>query len=1236
MKKMFTNDPVLDELTSVYEKLSDLTNLYYVKKTIGDSEYEENFESIAKMFNTLIFKRFNVKFNLRSSNMFAVMAIFNIDEESSLFGVKSNDVKDAIKQLKKFRSHVHENSITIDMEKLTIDGLPEGTKFPLFINSSDIPNMTALDFITVVLHEIGHVFKLLITYSNTTSVINSMAEDFLNNNGQLDMLKKYKISGSDVTSEKDVMVKLYQYLDKDVLNIKLANGMEGNKTDAEYDADNFVAMFGLGGDLAKVLNKLMLTKDNTYLTLTTISMLFLLVNVLITYFLLSIVINAISLTTIFMFTILLNVIGKLSTAVMIQSGRNPSGTDHGSMEVRFKKIKLAMISNIRQVKLSNKEKRLMMHQLEMVEEEMSVLDNSFISSFFGGMLYKGFTANLNLQDTMADVLETLINNNMHVQHLKLTAGLNNNPYNGRDTYFNTRLHVLFSELISKRKTKSMEQVNVVLRELEALIFKYSDSMNSSIGGKQRVEIIISDTSNDIGYIIDPIIDINDPISIAEDPYPRSKIYLKIGRSDLFTDCNYRHLDIQVDDLVKITRAALTELHSYTHNINELIIDSRDLIIDGEINYKKYREIGFTVNCILQGTCDLYTFGMFENPVSTVIEFKNKLSEYRKSNFREDININNEVLTKRLVGAITMCNNIIGKEFTDILKPMFASILPLSVLKNIEGIDRAKGSLDTKWKHITNHYEHIRSSSSYAILSYNRLDYDGIKLTNDFIFDDPEIATPKIISVLNKIRPLNKSQSVDVGNLSGDNTIIYHEEITLYADSYMSDKHIFKLAGKDNIKLIKDTLVKFGLDVDISKYKDGIRFDLYAKYKFNIRSGVTSFSIVPNEERDTVIGITRDFDKLEYQLLNPYIDIFNIVEIPIDKYNKYYIYESTMLEGITNKQIKIVDKIYDLTDKLYTEKGNIGYKETISAIKKLSGLSKALKDQFTILDTMCDKLSEYNITLDQLDLHYGNFMFNGKDIVLLDPLAIPRRLAVKHEIKETLSYDLVSKEISPILSDKNRYVYHIGAKGYDKIRPLSMQKDKNSEAQITAKEFFGDTDKYESYTTEISSFISNVKCEHVSKHVMNGFDNWGGKDLYVYKIDLLANEKNINGIGINSSPQETIYNDKYWDKFYKDADKKIIKKYGRLDSDEAVEMFRDLIKEWKDERSKYLFKEYGIKDNMSVTEYLESEYLDEWKDIDTFVDKNIKDGQKTQYASYIPHLAIQVNKPLVFEEVTKIC
>ena len=210
---------------------------------------------------------------------------------------------------------------------------------------------------------------------------------------------------------------------------------------------------------------------------------------------------------------------------------------------------------------------------------------------------------------------------------------------------------------------------------------------------------------------------------------------------------------------------------------------------------------------------------------------------------------------------------------------------------------------------------------------------------------------------------------------------------------------------------------------------------------------------------------------------------------------------------------------------------------------------------------------------------------------------------------------LEKTVSPKI-EPEQFVYHVSNKLHDDIRSLKFQKG------IDVKKYIGTKEYLKNYFRQVNTFAAPISTSNIELLQKKGFKQWNQKELYVYKIDLRENLHSIENISVTSSPEQKIFDDKNWETWF--------------------EIHKDLEdKDWFREKKLYLerreefLNSNGIKTTMSVEECIVFLKTRDWKDMDKYVIINSREGNKKQYASYIPHIQILTKGPLSYVSVEKV-
>ena len=464
------NDKFRLVLADTYDKIKSLGLKYYDKRSITKNEFIKDFDKIVKDFEEETIKRFNIKVSLRNSNTFAVMPIFNNDTFGIFKLSKNKDAVNAMRQLKTFSKYLESNVVTIDLKEVKIYNLPKDFYFPLFINVQTIVyDLDSDEFSGVVMHEIGHIFTLMELYTSSVKSTTSLLNSLLKNDDLNMTIEKLDITSNKELTDKEKSVMIYEHLTGSMKLIELASNRHYDNTDVEYNADNFAVKFGYGDSLVKVLNKLTKVRSTSYNMLFVIGVYKIFMSMLTSMLVLCFITNIFTLLSLTIFFVLLDLMYSIANLTI--NKRNPTGNIHGDLMTRAKRIKTSMISILRANNLSKDELKLMIKQLDSTNKELEILDKSIMDSIFGGLINKTLSVNLNLQDSLANTLDSLVNNNLYVSSAKFDAGLESVSYMGKKHPVVKKLNTVFKNITDKNLVTTVATIYAYLKDIETIVYE---------------------------------------------------------------------------------------------------------------------------------------------------------------------------------------------------------------------------------------------------------------------------------------------------------------------------------------------------------------------------------------------------------------------------------------------------------------------------------------------------------------------------------------------------------------------------------------------------------------------------------------------------------------------------------------------------------------------------------------------------------------------------------------------
>lgn len=464
------NDKFRVVLSDIYNNLVNIGKKYYIKKSITKNEYDKEFDKVVKHFEKETIDRFNIKISLRNSKTFAVMPLYNTESFGSFNFGKNKDAKNAVRQLKEFNKYLESNIININLKDVTIENLPNDFYFPLFIDVKTIvTDIEEDEFGAIVTHEIGHIFTLLEMYSSSVKSTSSILNSLLKNDTLDKTLENLNITTNDNLSDSEKSVMIYKHITKEIRDINLASGRENDRTDTEYNADNFAVKFGYGDALLKALNKTSETRDITFDYLFSIGIFKIICSMLISVLVRLFITNTFTFLSLTLFFIFLDVLNNLTNLTV--NKRNPNGDSHGDLKTRANRIRTSIISLLRTNNLNRDDLKLIVKQLDIADREIDILDKSLIDSVFGSIVHKSLSVNLNIQDSLASSVDSLINNNLYVSSAKFQDGIESASYKGKKHPVVDKLNNVFKNITDKNLIVVIKDYTEYINELEDIIYE---------------------------------------------------------------------------------------------------------------------------------------------------------------------------------------------------------------------------------------------------------------------------------------------------------------------------------------------------------------------------------------------------------------------------------------------------------------------------------------------------------------------------------------------------------------------------------------------------------------------------------------------------------------------------------------------------------------------------------------------------------------------------------------------
>jgi hypothetical protein len=185
--------------------------------------------------------------------------------------------------------------------------------------------------------------------------------------------------------------------------------------------------------------------------------------------------------------------------------------------------------------------------------------------------------------------------------------------------------------------------------------------------------------------------------------------------------------------------------------------------------------------------------------------------------------------------------------------------------------------------------------------------------------------------------------------------------------------------------------------------------------------------------------------------------------------------------------------------------------------------------------------------------------------------------------------------------------HYSSELYKDIRSCATQEKKSDNCRL-----YPENNEY------ISFFLNRLGLRNILKLQRAGFTNYNAEILFEYGVKDVSNMHNFT---LYSTKEERQFEKDNWVKYTKDAKT-------REEFLKAKAKYKKALKEHMKQ-----CKCAGVP--MTYDELMRHPNLSDYMDIDKYVDINIKEGSKSQYATYIPHVQVHSTLPNQWEFVNLI-
>jgi hypothetical protein len=187
------------------------------------------------------------------------------------------------------------------------------------------------------------------------------------------------------------------------------------------------------------------------------------------------------------------------------------------------------------------------------------------------------------------------------------------------------------------------------------------------------------------------------------------------------------------------------------------------------------------------------------------------------------------------------------------------------------------------------------------------------------------------------------------------------------------------------------------------------------------------------------------------------------------------------------------------------------------------------------------------------------------------------------------------------------VLHYSNELYKDIRSCNAQVVKSDNCKL-----------YPENNDYISFFLNRLGLKNILKLRKAGFKNYSADILFEYGIKDISN---MNNFILYSTKEEHQFEKDNWDKYTKDA--------------KSRDEFLKAKARYKQALIEHMKQCKCSRIPMSYDELMNHPNIADYMNVDKYVDINIKEGSKSQYVTYIPHVQVQSNLPNEWEFVNLI-
>jgi len=222
---------------------------------------------------------------------------------------------------------------------------------------------------------------------------------------------------------------------------------------------------------------------------------------------------------------------------------------------------------------------------------------------------------------------------------------------------------------------------------------------------------------------------------------------------------------------------------------------------------------------------------------------------------------------------------------------------------------------------------------------------------------------------------------------------YYSSYTLWSNSYF-----FKILDDKSLDKINEALIPYRINISIDKEDDNTLI-IQSDIMYTFKDGITSLALLPLDKTMNVLTVGVDYFKNVYHILNKYIKVDNVIKVNIKKDYCVYIADEKRYDfsKVTNKE-KHMRELQNIVKDIRYDYGDLPIAEELDMlINKINNDPKIKlpKEVMYQLELLLELVKQYNLSgVSGYDIHQGNFAYDNKTLIIMDPLFAPNTIGLK--------------------------------------------------------------------------------------------------------------------------------------------------------------------------------------------------------------------------------------------------